>query len=219
MPTVLITGANRGIGLEFARQYGSEGWDVVATARKPDAANDLTALGAQVEPLEIADAASISALAERLSGRPVDLLIANAGIYGKTGLDPEAWAHVLRVNAIGPTLVADALRPNVAASSLKRMVAVTSGMGSIAETGGDHIPYRSSKAALNMAWKNLAVTYAADGIAVAVINPGWVQTDMGGPNASISVQRSVQGMRQVIDTLTPAKSGRFLSWDGRELPW
>ena len=219
MPTVLITGANRGIGLEFARQYTADGWGVIGAARRPDAASELHRLGVEVQKLDAADPASIAALAASLGERPIDLLIANAGVFGGNDLDPVAWEEVLRTNLIGPTLLAQALRPNVAASGLKRMVALTSAMASIAETGGGQIPYRSSKAALNMAWRNLALEYARDGIAVAVISPGWVQTDMGGPNASISAEESVAGMRRVIDTLSPRQSGRFLSWDGRELPW
>jgi NAD(P)-dependent dehydrogenase (short-subunit alcohol dehydrogenase family) len=219
MPTVLITGANRGIGLEFARQYAADGCKVIGAARRPDAAGELHRLGVEVQQLDAADPASIAALAASLAGRPIDLLIANAGVFGGNDLDPAAWEEVLRTNLIGPTLLAQTLRPNVAASGLKRMVALTSAMASIAETGGGQIPYRSSKAALNMAWRNLALDYARDGIAVAVISPGWVQTDMGGPNATISVEESVAGMRRVIEALSPRQSGRFLSWDGRELPW
>jgi NAD(P)-dependent dehydrogenase (short-subunit alcohol dehydrogenase family) len=219
MPTVLISGANRGIGLELARQYGTEGWTVIGTAREPEEADMLRLAGARVLPLDIADPASIRALGSELGSEAIDLLIANAGVYGENTLDPEAWSRVLQVNAIGPTLLADTLRPNVAASGLKRMIAVTSGMASIAETGGGHIPYRTSKAALNMAWKNLALDYAGEGITVAVINPGWVQTDMGGANAAITPQQSVSGMRRVIDALAPADSGSFLSWDGRKYPW
>ena len=219
MPTVLISGANRGIGLEFARQSAADGWTVIGTARHLDQADELRATGAEILPLDIADAASIAALAQALGDCPIDLLFANAGIYGATNLDPAAWLDVLRVNAIGPTLFAQALRANVAASDLKRMVAVTSGMGSIAETGGGHIPYRTSKAALNMAWKNLAIEYAKDGITVGVINPGWVQTDMGGPGAAIAPTQSVTGIRSVIDALTPADTGRFLSWNAKDIPW
>jgi NAD(P)-dependent dehydrogenase (short-subunit alcohol dehydrogenase family) len=219
MPTVLIAGANRGIGLELARQYGVEGWTVIGTAREAGRAEALRATGARVLPLDVADPASIAALGEAVGREPVDLLIASAGVYGQNSLDPESWAHVIRVNAIGPTLLAESLRRNVGASKLKRMFAITSGMGSIAETGGGHIPYRTSKAALNMAWRNLSIDYARDGIAVAVINPGWVKTDMGGPNAAITPEQSVSGMRRIIDALSVADSGRFLSWDGREYPW
>ncbi|CAM3169005.1 SDR family oxidoreductase [Sphingomonas antarctica] len=219
MSTVLISGANRGIGLEFARQSAADGWTVIGTARHPDQADALRATGAEVLALDIADAASIAALAQAVGDRPIDLLFANAGIYGETNLDPGAWLNVLRTNAIGPTLLAEALRKNVARSDRKRMVAVTSGMGSIAETGGAHIPYRTSKAALNMAWKNLAIEYAKDGITVGVINPGWVQTDMGGPGAAITPTQSVTGMRRVIAALTPADTGRFLSWDAKDIAW
>ena len=219
MPTVLISGANRGIGLEVARQSAADGWTVIGTAREPAKANELRATGAEVLPLDIADPASIAALAKAVGDGPIDLLFANAGIYGEASLDSDAWLQVLRVNTLGPTLLAEALRSNVAKSDLKRMIAVTSGMGSIAETGGAHIPYRTSKAALNMAWKNLAIDYAKDGITVGVINPGWVQTDMGGPGASITPEQSVTGIRRVIAALTPADTGRFLSWDGRDIAW
>jgi NAD(P)-dependent dehydrogenase (short-subunit alcohol dehydrogenase family) len=219
MPIVLISGANRGIGLEFARQSVADGWTVIGTARDPERAGELRVTGAEVLPLDIADAGSITALALAVGNRPIDLLFANAGIYGEAILDPEAWLNVLRVNTLGPTLLAKALHANVAGSTLKRMVAVTSGMGSIAETGGSHIPYRTSKAALNMAWKNLAIDYAKDGITIGVINPGWVQTDMGGPGAAITPEQSVAGMRRVIDALTPADTGRFLSYDGKDIGW
>ena len=139
MPTILISGANRGLGLEFARQYGRDGWTVIGTAREPQRADALRATGAEVLVLDMADPNSIAALAEAVSGRGIDLLIANAGIYGRGELEPRAWEEVLRVNTIGPTLLAEALRQNVAASELKRMVAITSGMGSIADTGGGHL--------------------------------------------------------------------------------
>jgi len=219
MSSVLITGANRGIGLAFARSYAADGWDVIATSRRPGEAEELNRLDAEILPLDAADPASIAALAQRLADRPIDLVVANAGIYGSSELDADEWVHVLRVNSIGPALLAQALRVNVANSADKRMVAVTSGMGSIGESSGGHIPYRSSKAALNMAWKSLSIDYARDGIIMAVINPGWVKTDMGGVNAAITPEQSVEGMRRIIDTLSPAENGRFLSWDGREFPW
>lgn len=219
MATVLISGANRGLGLEFARQYAGDGWAVIGTARAPDEADALKQTGARVLPLDIAEPSSIAGLAVAVGKEPIDLLIANAGVYGRNDLDPDAWLNVLRVNTLGPTLLADALRANVAASQRKRMVAITSGMGSIGETGGGHIPYRTSKAALNMAWRNLALDYAGDGIAVAVINPGWVKTDMGGSGAAITPEQSVSGMRRTIDSLSPDQSGRFFSWDGRRFAW
>lgn len=220
MPTVLITGANRGIGLEFARAYAADGWDVIATARRPDEAADLNGLGVEVLPLDAADPASIAALAQQLGSRPIDVMIANAGVMGPTRLDPDGWTQTLITNSIGPTLLAAALKANVAASSERMMIAITSQMGSIADnSSGGYIAYRASKAALNAAWTSLSIDWRDTGITLAMLHPGWVQTDMGGPNASIDVRTSVAGMRQVIAGLTPDRSGAFLTHDGRELPW
>ncbi len=219
MPNVLITGANRGIGLEFARQYRLEGWDVVATARRPEEAHELKALGAEVFQLDAADPASIAALVDRAKGRPIDLLIANAGVLPR-GLDPADWAEAFATNCIGPTLLARALQPSVGASGERKMLAITSQMGSIADnSSGGSIAYRSSKAALNAAWRSLAIEMRGEGIAVAVAHPGWVRTDMGGTAATIDPQTSVTGLRKVIADLTLERSGRFWNWDGRELPW
>jgi NAD(P)-dependent dehydrogenase (short-subunit alcohol dehydrogenase family) len=220
MSTVLITGANRGIGLEFARAYAADGWDVIATARRPDEATELNRLQVQVLSLDAADPASIAALARQLRDRPIDVMIANAGVMGPTKLDPEGWTQTLVTNSIGPTLLAAALKANVTASSERKMVAITSQMGSIADNGsGGYIAYRSSKAALNAAWKSLSIDWRDSGIALAMLHPGWVQTDMGGPNAAIDVRTSVDGMRRVIAGLTAERSGAFLTFDGRELPW
>lgn len=220
MPTVLITGANRGLGLEFARQYAADGWDVIATARDPDGAEELRQTGAELHALDVADPSSIDALAERLRGRPIDVLIANAGVMGPAQPQAEGWAHTFAVNAIGPTLLARALRENVAASSERKMAAITSQMGSVADnSSGGYIPYRSSKAALNAAWKSLSIDLAGDGITVTLFHPGWVQTDMGGPGATLTPQDSVAGLRSQIAALDRSRSGRFVAYDGRELPW
>lgn len=220
MPTVLITGANRGIGLEFARQYAADGWDVIATARRPGDADELKRPGVQVEELDAADPASIAALERRLEGRPIDVMIANAGVGGPRDLDPEGWAQTLATNSIGPTLLAASLRANVAASSERKMVAITSRMGSIADNGsGGYVIYRSSKAALNAAWRSLSIDWRDDGITLAMLHPGWVQTDMGGPSAQIDTRTSVAGMRQLIAGLTPERSGSFLTYEGQEVPW
>jgi NAD(P)-dependent dehydrogenase (short-subunit alcohol dehydrogenase family) len=219
MPTVLITGATRGIGLEFARQYGMEGWRVIATARAPAEARDLNATGARVEALDAADPASIAALASRLGGEPVDVLIANAGIY-PPGLDAAGWSAAFATNCIGPTLLAQALRANLRAGDLRRIVAISSLMGSIADnSSGGSIAYRSSKAALNAAWHSLAIELAPDGIVAAVLHPGWVQTDMGGPRAQIDTYASVSGLRQVIANLSSEQNGDFFNYDGQRLPW
>lgn len=219
MPTILIAGATRGIGLQFARSYAADGSTVIGTARRSGDAAALSGTGAEVRDLDIADSASIDALAATLAGRPLDLLIVNAGIYGGDTLDPGTWLDVLKTNTIGPTLLLDALKPNLAAGEGKRAIAITSEMGSIADASSGHVPYRTSKTALNMAWKCLAQVLAKDGITAAVIHPGWVKTDMGGPNASITADKSVAGMRRAIDALAPAQSGQFLSWDGRAIPW
>ena len=219
MPTVLITGANRGIGLEFARQYTADGWEVIGTARRPDDAVDLKRTGATVEVLDAADPSSIAALAARLAGRPIDVLIANAGVYPQT-TDLAEWSRAFATNCIGPTLLAEALRPNVATGGLRKMAAITSRMGSIADnSSGGAIAYRSSKAALNAAWHSLAHDLHRDGIAVALLHPGWVQTDMGGRGAMIDTRTSVSGLREVILNLTIERSGAFLNYDGQPLPW
>lgn len=217
MPTVLITGANRGIGLEFARQYAADGWSVIATARRPDEAAELHQLGAEILPLDAADPAAIDALAARLQARSLDVLIANAGVLPR-GLDADEWAHAFATNCIGPTLLARALKPSMAAGG--RMIAITSKMGSIADNGsGGAIAYRSSKAALNAAWRSLSIDWRGDDLALAMLHPGWVQTDMGGPGAAIDPVTSVTGMRKTIDALTPGRTGSFLNYDGQELPW
>lgn len=216
MPTVLVTGANRGIGLEFARQYAGDGWEVIATTR--GAAIDVP--GVEVQQFDAADPASIAALKDRLGDRPIDVLIANAGMMGPTDIDAEGWRATLATNSIGPTLLAHALKANVAASTERKMVAITSQMGSIADNGsGGYIAYRSSKAALNAAWTSLAIDWRRDGLSVLLLHPGWVQTAMGGRNAPIDATTSVRGMRKIIAELAPARSGAFLTYDGRELPW
>jgi NAD(P)-dependent dehydrogenase (short-subunit alcohol dehydrogenase family) len=217
MPTVLITGANRGIGLEFARQYAADSWSVVATARRPEAAGELNKLGAEVWPLDAADPASINALAASLKDRGIDVLIANAGMLPR-GVDAGEWAKAFATNCIGPTLLAKALKPNMVAGG--KMVAITSKMGSIADNdSGGAIAYRSSKAALNAAWRSLSIDWRGDDVTLAMLHPGWVQTDMGGAGAAIAPPTSVTGMRKTIAGLTPNQSGSFLNYDGQELPW
>ena len=219
MPTVLITGAARGLGLEFARQYRADGWDVIATAR--NASDELAALGVTVHALDVADFAAVEAFG-RAHDAPLDLLIANAGIATpfdvKSAADADGWVETFRVNSIAPVLLARALMPRLAAAKGKA-IAITSQMGSIADSSTGWLPYRASKAALNMGWHVLANEGAGQGVTFAMLHPGWVQTDMGGPNASIDTATSVGGMRRVIDGLGAGDSGRFLTFEGRELPW
>jgi NAD(P)-dependent dehydrogenase (short-subunit alcohol dehydrogenase family) len=226
MPTALITGAGRGLGLELARQYAADGWKVIGTVRKPDARNVLTSLGADVEVriVDVADRGSIGRLAADLRGVPIDVLVNNAGIAGPSGvklgrLDYGAWEQVLRVNTLGAAAVAEALLENVAASARRTIVMMSSRLGSIAEMrGGDYL-YGSSKAALNAVAKAMSAALAARGIVVVSVSPGWVKTDMGGSNAPLAPETAVASLRRLIARLSREHSGRFLDYDGSEIPW
>jgi NAD(P)-dependent dehydrogenase (short-subunit alcohol dehydrogenase family) len=219
MPTVLITGANRGIGLEFTRQYSADGWDVIATAR--ETSDELADLDVRVEPLDLRDLEAVVALGQGLDG-PLDLLIANAGTMkpesGNRADEGRAWAEMLTVNCIAPYLLAKSVLRHVAAARGK-LIALSSGMGSIGESSGGYVPYRTSKAALNMAWHSLAIEAKPLGVVAAALDPGWVKTRMGGPNALISAQQSVGDMRRLIERLDSAQSGGFLKRDGTPHAW
>jgi NAD(P)-dependent dehydrogenase (short-subunit alcohol dehydrogenase family) len=215
MATILITGANRGIGLEFARQYAADGWDVIATTRSD--APELESLGVRVERLDMRDFAAVEAFPERLGGGALDLFIANAGMTAgpRVNSAPEAEAalETLAVNAVAPTLLARRLAPNLARG---KMAAITSRMGSIGDSSGGYLGYRASKAALNAFWYNLSQEIA---VPLILFHPGWVQTDMGGPNAQIGPEESVAGMRRQIEALTAANSGAFVDYRGDPIPW
>jgi NAD(P)-dependent dehydrogenase (short-subunit alcohol dehydrogenase family) len=220
MPIVLVTGANRGIGLEFARQYAADGWQVIATARDPAGADELNSLGVQVEQVDMLDLDAVVALGNDIA--KLDLLIANAGTWipeqAESAEDGRAWAEMMVTNSSAPYLLARSVLRQVAQSKGKLM-ALTSGMGSIGESSGGYVPYRSSKAALNMAWHSLAIDAKRLGVVAAVLDPGWVKTRMGGAGAEITPEESVSAMRQLIDRLTIGDTGRFLRRDGSELPW
>ena len=227
MPSVLITGANRGLGLEFTRQYAADGWRVFAACRDPAGARDLAAVEGDVsaETLDVDDGPQVAALANKLSNQPIDVLINNAGIYGPKDVTRDtvvydAWGQVFRTNAMSPLAVSAAFAANVAQGGQKKIITLSSIMGSIAEndSSGDFI-YRSSKAAVNAVMKSLAGDLKSEGITVVVLHPGWVRTDMGGPDASIEAPESVTGMRAVIAGLKESDSGRFLNYDGTEIPW
>ena len=219
MPTVLITGANRGIGLEFARQYSSEGWNVIATARQSSAGLD--ALGVHIEPLDLSDADAVAAFAGRIDA-PLDLFIANAGtnhpMNGESPEDARAWQVMMMINVIAPYQLGKALLPRLSEAKGKA-VAISSGMASIGGGGGGWVPYRTSKAALNMAWTCLALEAKPSSVAAVLLSPGWVKTRMGGAGAEIPAEQSVGEMRALIDRLTIDDTGRFLRRDGSELPW
>jgi NAD(P)-dependent dehydrogenase (short-subunit alcohol dehydrogenase family) len=216
MPKILITGANRGIGLEFARQYSADGWNVIVTARQ--SSSELDALAVRVESLDLADAEAVAAF--DING-PLDLFIANAGTNHPRDTEGAAnardWQTMMMVNAIAPFQLAHALLPKMADGG--KMIAISSGMGSIEDNGGGWIPYRTSKAALNMAWSCLALEAKSRGIACVLFSPGWVQTRMGGSGAEITPEESVSDMRSLIERLTIDDTGHFLRRNGSELPW
>ena len=219
MPHVLITGANRGLGLEFAKQYKSDGWDVVATAR--ESSPELDALGVRVEKLDMRDLDAVAGFGGRLDA--LDLLIANAGTYGpkdaENAEDAEAWLETMRVNTVAPYLLARSVLPLVEASRGK-LVAISTRMGSIEDnSSGGFVAYRSSKTALNMAWRNLALDVKRRGVIAVMFHPGWVKTRMGGAGAPLQPEESIAGMRRVIESLAPADSGNFFGHDGARIPW
>ena len=226
--TVLVTGANRGLGLEFARQYASEGWQVIACTRDPKSATALTSLSAQfanirIVALDVNDFSQIDQVAKQLASEKIDVLINNAGIYPNSSwgqVNYDDWAQAFRINTMAPLKMAEAFLPHVASSELKKIVTLSSKMGSLDDntSGGSYI-YRSSKAALNMVMKSLSIDLKTKGIASTILHPGWVQTDMGGPNGLINAEQSITGLRKVIAALTLANSGRFIAYDGKEIPW
>jgi len=226
VPTVLMTGANRGLGLEFARSYATDGWRVHACCRHPEKAKALKAVEGDlvVHKLDVTDGLRVAGLARELADDAIDVLLNNAGVYGpRSGFgetDFDDWLDVLKINTIAPLRMAERFVEHVARSERKLIVSISSGLGSIAmnDAGGDY-PYRASKAALNMVVKGLSADLAARGIIAVALSPGWVQTDMGGSSAELTPEESVAGMRAVIDGLTPADSGRFLNYQGEDRPW
>jgi NAD(P)-dependent dehydrogenase (short-subunit alcohol dehydrogenase family) len=213
MPKVLITGSNRGLGLEFVHQYRQDGWEVIATAR--ETSQELSAIGVPVESLDMRDLDAVERFGKGIDR--LDLLIANAGLYGPRAVhDAEAgrdWAETFVVNTIAPFLLAQTLVRTGA-----KLIAISTRMGSIEDnTSGGFIAYRSSKTALNSAWRSLAIDNP--NLICAVLHPGWVQTRMGGASAPLSPEDSVAGMRKVIEGLGREQSGGFFAYDGTTVPW
>ena len=230
MPTVFITGASRGIGMAFATQYAAEGWRVLAGCRTPEGARSLAALAGDVSalPLDVTSNQQVEDVAQSLQGEQIDLLINNAGIArrgqpaqqnGMDDVDLGFFAEILDVNVMGLLRVTRALAPMLRAGTGKRVVVLSSRMGSIALNSGGSYPYRVSKAGANMVMSCLAWELAPDGITVVALHPGWVKTDMGGPGADLTPERSVADMRRIIAGLTPAVTGAFISHNGTPIPW
>ncbi|HCI88862.1 MAG TPA: short-chain dehydrogenase [Gammaproteobacteria bacterium] len=230
MATVLITGTNRGLGLEFVKHFLGRSDTVIATCRDSSSATELQALAANNENLslknlDVSDEQSMAAFATELKDTPIDMFINNAGVYGPRdanfgNVGSSEWEQVIRVNAIAPMLLTQLIIGSLRQGTEKKLVYVTSKMGSIEDNkGGGSYIYRSSKTALNSVVKSLSVDLACEGFSVAVVHPGWVRTDMGGPNGLIDVQTSVSGMLAVIDGLSPDNAGDFFNYDGNLIPW
>ncbi len=239
MPSIFISGSNRGIGLELVRQYAAAGWRVYAACRTPDAAPELAQLAAEftagltepagqvsVHRLDVNDAGQRAALVAELAGAPLDILFNNAGVSGGWGnqsfgsTDVAAWEQTLLSNVIAPLKMMEALVDNVAASEHKMMANMSSKMGSMADNGsGGAYLYRSSKAALNAVCVSAARDLALRGIHVVALHPGWVRTDMGGAGGELSVAESASALRRNLAAVTAADSGRFIDIDGSTIAW
>lgn len=226
MTTILITGANRGIGLEFVKQYVAEGADVIACCREPAKAEDLKKIGGKVRvmALSVDDPKSVENLKRILGDSPIDILINNAGISGPReparGIIPfEKWVDVFAVNSVAPVMVAVVFHDNLKKGQGKKLVTITSQLGSIANHGGGALPYHASKAAVNSFMHGLSKEWAKEGISIGIFHPGWVQTDMGGKSAPVTPEQSVQGLRSRIAELNAANSGTFRDYANKELPW
>ncbi len=223
MPTILITGAGRGLGLELATQFAAAGWETLGTVRDLAKGANMPK-GSQTFLCDVTDRAALARLARDLKGKPIDVLFCNAGIFGKRqqalgSVDYDLWAEVMRVNVLAPMACVDALVDNVAASTRKQIVMMSSRMGSVSENAGGEIVYRSSKAALNAVTKSLSADLRARGIGIVSVHPGWVQTDMGGPSAALTPTQSVTGLKKVVEGLTLASTAKFFNYDGTEIPW
>ncbi|MEM6901895.1 MAG: SDR family oxidoreductase [Pseudomonadota bacterium] len=225
MPTVMITGAKRGIGRGLTDRFLEAGWDVIAAGRQIAEAEVAKLDGVSTVDLELADDHSINAAAAALSGRPIDLLVNNAGVSNHMNsalgtISRDGWLTELSVNTVAPIFVTRALLPNLRMGSRKQIAMMSSKMGSIADnaSGGSYI-YRSSKAALNAALKSLSHDLSSDGFTCVTLHPGWVQTDMGGPSAAITVDQSTTGLFAVLNNLSADQNGGFYNFDGTELPW
>lgn len=227
MTTILITGANRGIGLSLAQRAAQRGYSVIGTARDPDAAGELKATGARVEQLVTDSNESCTALAERLGNESIDVLVNNAGIFlhdcdQLEDFNHESFMRTLEVNTLGPLLLLRALIPHLERSERKVSVQISSDLGSIADANTGRqgaLGYRIAKAGLNMATATIAHELKPRGISCVSIHPGWVRTDLGGPHADLSADESASSILDTIEKFTQADNGRFVDYSGNEVPW
>jgi NAD(P)-dependent dehydrogenase (short-subunit alcohol dehydrogenase family) len=225
--TVLITGTNRGLGLEFVKQFAIEGYQVIACTRKINKKDELHQLQEKFKTisickLDIANFSSIDQFA-KLFKKPIDILINNAGIYPDSSVDHvdyKSWLDAFKINTLAAFKMTKAFLPHLKKGQLKKIASLTSKMGSIDDnSGGGEYIYRSSKTALNMVMKSLSIDLKPYDLSVITLHPGWVRTDMGGPNGLIEVDESVAGMKHQIDKLTIRTSGQFIAYDGKKIPW
>lgn len=228
MPTIMITGAGRGLGLEYTRQFMAEGWKVIVTIREMAAGKVFSRMKGELEihVLDVNDHRAIDKLAADMDGTAVDVLLNNAGIMYTPkgdvpeGLDYSTFRHVMETNVMSPTKVTAAFLPHVKRSELKWIVTMSSKMGSMTDnTSGGSYVYRASKAAVNAIMKSYAEDLRSEGVTVAMVHPGWVRTDMGGPSGLIDVLESVTGLRKVITGLSINDTGKFFNYDGSLIPW
>ena len=225
--TVLITGTNRGLGLEFVKQFAIEGYQVIACTRKINKKDELHQLQEKFKTisickLDIANFSSIDQFA-KLFKKPIDILINNAGVYPDSSVDHvdyKSWLDAFKINTLAAFKMTEAFLPHLKKGQLKKIASLTSKMGSIDDnSGGGEYIYRSSKTALNMVMKSLSIDLKPYDLSVITLHPGWVRTDMGGPNGLIDVDESVAGMKRQIDKLTIRTSGQFIAYDGKKISW
>ncbi|MFT5520658.1 MAG: NAD(P)-dependent dehydrogenase (short-subunit alcohol dehydrogenase family) [Enterobacterales bacterium] len=228
---ILITGANRGLGLEMVKSYLNDNHQVIAACREPENATELSDLQSDhkqqldIIALDVGSARQRQALSEKLAETPLDMLISNAGVYGSRNqifgkIDEDAWLETFKINTVAPLILSQLLLPNLLKGNHKTIAMLSSKMGSIDDnTYGRAYIYRSSKSALNSVVKSMSIDLKDDGVRVLALHPGWVRTDMGGADALIDAEESIAGLRQTMDRKDLSDSGRFFAYDGVELPW
>jgi NAD(P)-dependent dehydrogenase (short-subunit alcohol dehydrogenase family) len=229
--TILITGANRGIGLALSSVFAQYGWQVLACCRKPEKAKALSAIEAasegrvKIHQLDVTDDRRIEALRRELEGITIDILCNNAGVGGPDNqgfgfLDESAWLETLRVNTIAPYKIIRALLDNVLTGGRRLIASIGSQMGSFGlnDSGGYYV-YRTAKAGVHMVMKSLSIDLRGKGVTAVAFHPGWVRTDMGGPSAILSPEESAEGLFKTMLALTPANNGQLLNYRGEILPW